>query len=198
MNKIEQEYIQQKEKLKKFESIFEEFNQEKRKASFFYDSDILKGSEKKLLLGWLPSTPIYTTLLFNSRNDGDSIELITNALLDKSHTLVIIQTKDGYKFGGYATQKWKKSEKIYDKNAFVFSLDKGKKYKIIKPENSYYLSSWWGFGADENAIIVVENCTSSNNNFVDNKTYDIKEKYELNGGKQYFTIESFEIFHIKY
>ena len=92
-------------------------------------------------MGWLPSTPIYTTLLFNSRNDGDSIELITNALLDKSHTLVIIQTKDGYKFGGYATQKWKKSEKIYDKNAFVFSLDKGKKYKIIKPENSYYLSS---------------------------------------------------------
>ena len=47
MNKIEQEYIQQKEKLKKFESIFEEFNQEKRKASFFYDSDILKESEKK-------------------------------------------------------------------------------------------------------------------------------------------------------
>ena len=94
-------------------------------------------TEKKLLLEWLPSNPIETILLLNSKNDGDSIELVTKTILEKMHILVIIQTKDGYKFGGYATQKWKKNEKIYDKNAFVFSLDKAKKYNIIKPENSY-------------------------------------------------------------
>ena len=92
-----------------------------------------------------------------------------------------------------------KSTKITDNYAFVFSLDKKKKYNIIKPENSYYLAEagWWGFGANENSIILVQNCTSKNKDFVDNKTYNIQEEYELNGGNKYFTVESFEVFLIE-
>ena len=108
--------------------------------------------------------------------------------------MVIIKSKDGFKFGDYASQKWIKSTHITDNNAFVFPFDKKKKYDIMNPEKSYYLSSWWGFGAGDNAIVLTENCTSKNSNFVDNKTYDIKEQYELNGGKKYFTVESFEVF----
>lgn len=221
VTKLEEIIIQQnkeisilKEKINKFEPIIEEYNREKGKIKqlefkveeyildyknhFFCDSNILNENDKNLLLKWIPSNPIKIILLLNSRKDGDSVEVVEKTVSDKKNILVIIQTKDGYKFGGFAAQKWKIKEKIYDKNAFVFSLDKGKKYKIIKPENSYYLTNWWGFGVDENAIIIVQNCSSFNNNFVGNGTYDIKEKYELNGGKQYFTVDRLEIYQIKY
>lgn len=203
INKFEsifEEFNQQKEKIKQFETIIDEYTKEKKK-DLLLDSDILNETDKKLLLKWLPSIPIQTTLLLNSKNfknDKSFNQIINNTLLDKSHTLVVIQTKDGFKFGGYSTQKWEKDKRIYDSNAFVFSLDKGKKYNIIKPENSYYLcGSWWGFGADENTIVLVDNCFSSDN-YVCNKTYDIKEKFELNGGKRNFSVKSLEIFHVKY
>ena len=171
---------------------------EEENNNLFYDSEILYKEDKDLLLKWLPSIPKKTRILINSKKDGDSTKMVTDKIEGKNPTLVIIKTKDGYKFGGYAAKKWVKETMINDNNAFVFSLDKKKKYNIVKPENSYYLTTWWGFGANDNAIILTENCTSRNGNFVNNKTYDIKEKYELNGGKEYFTVESFEVFLIEY
>ena len=104
-------------------------------------------------------------------------------------------SKDGYKFGGYTTQKWKK-DASKDNKAFLFSLDKKKKYKILNPENAIYLNQWWGFGPYENAIVIYDNCTSNNKNHVGNGTYDIKESYELNGGQRDFTVKSFEVYHL--
>ena len=60
------------------------------------------------------------------------------------------------------------------------------------------MNSWWGFGYGNTTIIVLENCTKTNDNWVDNKTYDIPEQYELNGGERNFTVKSFEIYHIEY
>ena len=197
-----------KEKIRQFESILpvleklklklKEFEEKKRKK-FFSDSEILNNQDKDLLIQWIPLNFQKTILLINSKKDGDNIKTIADKLEGKNPTLVIIKSKDGYQFGGYATQKWKKNTNITDNNAFVFSLDKKKKYNIIKPENSYYLQEdcWWGFGANENSIILLQNCTSKNKNFVDNKTYNIQEEYELNGGNKYFTVESFEVFLIE-
>ena len=105
-------------------------------------------------------------------------------------------SKDGYKFGGYTTQQWKKGANT-DNNAFVFSLDKKMKYKILNPKNATYLDSWWGFGPYENAIVICENCSSNNKNHVGNGTYDIKESYELNGEQSYFTVKSFEVYYLE-
>ena len=197
-----------KEKIRQFESILpiiEKLNlklkafEEKKRKNFFSDSEILNNQDKDLLIQWLPLKLQKTILLINSKIDGDKIKTIADKLEGKNPTLVIIKSKDGYKFGGYAAQKWKNNTDITDNNAFVFSLDKKKKYNIIKPEKSYYLSlnNWWGFGANDNAIVLLENCTSKNTNYIDNKTYNIQEKYELNGGNRYFTVENFEVFLIE-
>ncbi len=37
-----------------------------------------------------------------------------------------------------------------------------------------------------------------NGNWVENKTYDIQDTYELNGGQRSFTVKSFEIFLVEY
>jgi hypothetical protein len=83
-----------------------------------------------------------------------------------------------------------------DNNAFVFSLDNKKKYNILKPEYAVYfgLNDWWGFGYKYNAIVVFDNSQP----YVSNGAYDIKEQYELNGGENYFDLESFEIYQVIY
>jgi hypothetical protein len=111
----------------------------------------------------------------------------------------VIKTTKGYIFGGYTTQLWKEG-KVKDQNAFVFSIDKKKKYNIKLPEHAtgFGINSWWGFGCNYNAIVIVDNCHQKNNNYVDNETYDIPERYELNGGERYFSVKSFEIYHVEY
>ena len=55
-------------------------------------------------------------------------------------------------------------------------------------------NDFWLFGWSYIAIVIYENCTKNNSNYVGNGTYDIKEKYELNGGERNFAVKSFEIF----
>ena len=75
-----------------------------------------------------------------------------------------------------------------------------KKYNILKPDyaTGFKLNCCWFFGYSYNAIVVKDNCTSKGSSYVYNGTYDIKEQYELNGGEQYFTVESFEIYQVNY
>ena len=117
----------------------------------------------------------------------------------KCPTLAIIKTTNGYKFGGYTTQIWKEGE-IKDNNAFVFSLDNKKKYNIKQPEHAigFKKNDFWLFGWSSNAIVIYENCTKNNSNYVGNGTYDIQKQYELNGGERNFAVKSFEIFFVEY
>jgi hypothetical protein len=82
-----------------------------------------------------------TTLLLNSNKDGDSINFVEEKCKNKYPTLVVIMTTKGIKFGGYTTQEWKKGVNK-DNDAFVFSLDKKKKYKILNPINATYMNIW--------------------------------------------------------
>ena len=191
------------ERIKKLEDIINKYEEEKKEKeklnSLFKGTQILNDESKKMLLSWLPRKPIKLTLLMNSNIDGDSTTTFMNKVNGKCPTLSVIKTTNGYIFGGYTTQLWKQGE-VKDENAFVFSIDKKKKYLIKQPEHAigYYQNNYWLFGCNNNAIVCYENCTKKNNNYVGNETYDIPEKYELNGGETNFTVKSFEIYHVEY
>ena len=74
--------------------------------------------------------PNKITLLLNSNKDGESTKTFMEKVNGKCPTLVIIKTTKGYSFGGYTTEMWKEG-RVKDSNAFVFSMDKKKKYNII-------------------------------------------------------------------
>ena len=61
-----------------------------------------------------------------------------------------------------------------------------------------YMNSWWGFGYNNQAINIKENCTKRNDNYAGNGTYNIPEKFELNEGENNFTVKSFEIYQVEY
>ena len=191
------------ERIKKLEDIINKYEEEKKEKeklnSLFKGTQILNDESKKMLISWLPRKPIKLTLLMNSNIDGDSTTTFMNKVNGKCPTLSVIKTTNGYIFGGYTTQLWKQGE-VKDENAFVFSIDKKKKYLIKQPEHAigYYQNNYWLFGCNNNAIVCYENCTKKNNNYVGNETYDIPEKYELNGGETNFTVKSFEIYHVEY
>lgn len=193
--------INLQERVKKLETMINDYNDSKKKEEnkLIMESDILNKEENDLLLKWLPRKPNKITLLLNSNKDGDMTKTFMNKCFGKCPTLAIIKTTNGYKFGGYTTQQWKEG-KIKDNNAFVFSIDKKKKYNINQPENAigFAKGAYWLFGCTYNAIVIYENCTGINDNYVGNETYNIQEKFELNGGEKNFTVKSFEIFLIEY
>ena len=195
--------ILMEERLKILEEKMAKYGQTKKeeeeKNLLFTGSEILTNEAKDMLLNWLPRKPNKITLLMNSNRDGDSTKSFMNKCKGKCPTLAVIKTTNGYVFGGYTTQMWKEGT-VKDNNAFVFSINKKRKYNIKQPEYAigFGKDSWWGFGYHYNAIVVCENCTKKNDNFVYNKTYDIPEQFELNGGEKYFTVKSFEIYHIEY
>ena len=201
--------ISLEERIKKLEDIinkYEEKEKEKErlekekeeKLISFSGTEILNNESKKMLLSWLPRKPIKITLLLNSNIDGDSTSTFMDKCNGKCPTLAVIKTTKGNIFGGYTTQLWKQGE-VQDKNAFVFSIDKKKKYNIKEPEHAIGFSNdYWLFGYSYNAIVCCNNCTKTNYNYVGNKTYDIPEQYELNRGEKDFTVKSFEIYHIEY
>ena len=163
---LENYIMNMEERLKKLESILPEYNKLKKEKEeelekIFSGSDILNQEAKQMLLNWLPRKPNKITLLLNSNKDGDSTTTFWNKCNGKCPTLAVIQTTKGYIFGGYTTQLWKDGNiAIRDENAFVFSIDKKKKYNIKQPENAigFNKNSWWGFGYGKNAIVVLDNC----------------------------------------
>ena len=193
--------ILMEERLKILEEKMAKYGQTKKeeeeKNLLFTGSEILTNEAKDMLLNWLPRKPNKITLLMNSNIDGDSTKSFMNKCKGKCPTLAVIKTTNGYVFGGYTTQMWKEGE-VKDNNAFVFSINKKRKYNIKKPEHAIGFGKYWEFGHFFNAIFVMDNCTKNNGNYVGNKTYDIPEQYELNGGEKYFTVKSFEIYHIEY
>ena len=88
-----------------------------------------------MLKNWINATEnsnknIRTKLLYKLSKDGDSIDTFHKLCDNISPTLVLVETKEGRKFGGYTTCIWclnKGGKK--DGKTFLFSFDEKKMYK---------------------------------------------------------------------
>lgn len=111
-----------------------------------------------------------------------------------------MKTTEGNKFGGYASIPWNNNGTSKDNNSFTFSLNKMKKYNILKPEKAIQTSnSYFAFGEGNSYIYIKNNCHSTNDNYCDDydKIYSATERHELNGGKKNFTVSSYEVYQIE-
>ena len=126
-----------KEKINKIENDIKDLLQfkneimEERKISI--DSNIINNnlSYKKSLRKWInPNQSIKFELLYRLTKDGDSISTFHNKCDNISPTLVLAESLDGYKFGGFTTCTWDtKNQDKKDGKTFLFSLNKNQKFE---------------------------------------------------------------------
>ena len=172
-----------------------------------------KEKEINLLNSWLSPTlqnifkendPVHykTKLIYSSENDDDKISSFHKYCDGIAPTLILIETKEGFRYGGFTTQCWEsKEESIFkeDKNAFIFSLDTEKKYEVTDPTKSIQCSKFWGpYFGEGGAICVPDNFLEEKNAFYQwPSSYDISEKDELTFGQEHIiNIAKYEVFEI--
>ena len=168
----------------------------------FKNSNIVNKEEIKTIYDWLEKKPNNCKLLLDSKIDGDKTETFYQKCGGKSPTIVLVKTTEGNRFGGYTSFPWeiKDGGIINDNNSFIFSLNKMKKYNILKPNNAIQTNNnYFAFGGITSDFCILNNCHSKNSNYCDHifRTYSTTEQYELNGGKKNFTVSSYEVYQIE-
>lgn len=94
------------------------------------DSIVLNNKDKKFIESCF-DFKFELKLLYRGTKDGKKSTNFHEFCDNKGPTICIILTEDGYKFGGFTNLNWenKLGYKKNDPNAFLFSLNKQKKYE---------------------------------------------------------------------
>ena len=94
---------------------------------------LLSKDDDNLLKIWINRGNIKLSLIYKATIDSDFSNAFHSKCDDHAPTITIIKTEEGIRFGGYTTKTWNCNEECKkDDNAFLFSLDKRKKYPIKK------------------------------------------------------------------
>ena len=143
-------------------------------------------------------------LIFRATRDGNKSKYLHEKVDGLDKTLLIIKTREKFKFGGYINYKWTSNEQWIcdDEECFVFSISLRKIYFPIKGKIKYYFNKDYGpnfsvFGIEKNLIEKSSlniHTAKDANCFFSGFTVD----YELTGGKKEFQVEELEVFRIIY
>ena len=171
----------------------------KNKNRYFKDSSIVKLEDEDTIMTWFEKKPSQFNKLLDSKIDGDSTNAFENKCAKKCPTMVFVKTTNGYRFGGFTTILWTNGSYGKDNKAFLFSLDRKEKYNITDENYANYLSSGSNFYFGGAALRLYNNCTSNKSNYVGINSYTtVPANYAINGGEQYFTVSSYEVYQIEY
>ena len=180
----------------------EQLRIEKIQKQLFFESKIIsEKDEKDLILKWInPKSNIKLTLLFQSSRDGDRLSTFYNKVSNKSSILIIIKSNYGYRFGGYTTLNFQKTNNYkQDEKAFIFSIDKKKKYNNTIAQYAIYThSNLFAFGGGHDFAIYDQFNTSGSTYCNFPHSYSGGEKSEINGGYYNFIVSECEAFHVEF
>ena len=141
------------------------------------------------------------TLIYKATRDGDKAETFHKMCDSYNHTVILIKTIKGRRFGGYAYEKWEGEDvSKVDNRAFLFSIDRQKAYTVIKNEEAIGCYKLNGPDFCGWQIVVQDNFLSNKQCYTGEKemNYRTEEDYELNGGEKYFGVQELEVFHVKW
>ena len=138
-------------------------------------------------------------LLYKAFSDGDKASIFHQKCDGHPISLVLIETAEGIRFGGFTKQSWDgKNLKKKDKDAFVFSIDSGKCFDIKKGEFAVGCYPKFGpvfFGCQ--IRIYDEFFTKGGTTCLKGLNYKTKKDFELNNGKREFIVKDIEVYGIE-
>ena len=167
-----------KEKLNILWKEREDKEKEKRNKQISnLNSEIINENEKykKLLKTWInPLKKIKAELLYRLSENGESYSTFHELCDNKGPTLTLFHVNDGNIVGIYTPLSWdSKSGWKNDNDTFIFNLNKEKKYKKIKSDNSAYCNSTYGphaygFGCENKNMKTIEHNDTAINSYYNN------------------------------
>ena len=170
----------------------------------FTNKIIKNKDEVKQLLNWInPNEKYKVKLLYDANLEENTNKDFHNKCDGKGATITLVESSKGKRFGGFTRISWNNNIKNWmsDANAFLFSLDKNKKFKVIKPEYAIFGREDYGphFGYNNdftpghpNGSKYFIGGTHPSNHI--NKTYEAEDN-ELSGENN-FTIVSMEVYQV--
>ena len=176
--------------------------------NLFTDSKIISSKkEKQALYNWLSikgGNIKEIKLIFQSSQDGDEYDTFFSKCGEKGPTLSLIKSKNDKKFGGYTKANWTDKNgkiKIKDESAFIYSLNKLKKYDVLNSDIAIacYPSDYllmYGNNFDRYGLRIYSGFLEKGNyeNFK-NKSYDTNDQFCLSGENEFY-VDELEVFLI--
>ena len=144
-------------------------------------------------------------LLYRASENQGSSTLFHQKCDGKTPTIVIIHSKNNYKFGGFTKKSWSSSNPIEDDDAFCFSINLKKIYNIIKGKRAIASGDREGpiFYGDSYNFIQISGENAFSGNYINihsckkNANYEgVENDFEISGGEQYFKLLDYEVFQI--
>lgn len=142
---------------------------------------------------------ISLTMCYKATSHGDTPDKFRDYCGGVAPLYVIIETTDGYRFGGFTNVPFSGDGELYkrDENAFLFSFDTKKKYPITNPDKAIFDSPnvFPEFG--EHDISISSECLSNTKSMSSfPKSYegdkDFNYDYILTGGVRKFQVKEME------
>ena len=142
-------------------------------------------------------------LLYSPTFDTNTKEDFHKNCDNKGSTIVLVETSNGRRFGGFTSLSWKSNDQwVNDPSACIFSFDTHKKYKLLLPEYSYYGGPGYGphFGLGDQLGFYNNGGSTGfldtihNANF-GTKTYDIPSIEEITLTNTY-VMNKFEVYQV--
>ena len=142
---------------------------------------------------------ITLNLLYKATIDSDKASVFHDKCDEATNSLVLIQSGNGKRFGGYTSCSWEgNSIDKQDENAFVFSLDKMEIYDIIPGEDAIGCYPKYGPVFLGCQIRIYDDFfKEGGTTFEKGVNYETKEDFELTGGLKKFEVKEIEVYSVE-
>lgn len=204
-DKLEKRQDSLEEKQKKdfinLRSYFPPYNQESSILKSPVELNFL--SNKFRLINQNKNAKYY--LLYRKSRDSDNAFYFHEKCNKIKGTLVLIETEDNLRIGGYTSETWEGNNiSKKDNTAFVFSLNNNKGYNVKNNLDAIYCNPNSGpcfCGKNAPTLFISNNCDVNggecckaiDSNY-DGYIYD----YEINNERKNFKIKEYEVFEVKF
>ena len=141
---------------------------------------------------------IIINLLYKASADSDSAAVFHEKCDGANNTIVLVETTDGKRFGGYTTKSWRGNciEKA-DTDAFIFSFDKMKTYDNIPGDDAIGCYPKFGPIFLGCQIKIFDNAfTKGGTTFEKELNFNTEQDYELTGGNRTFGVKDIEVYEV--
>ena len=143
---------------------------------------------------------ITLNLLYKATIDGDKAKTFHQRCDSAKSTVVLVKSDKDKRFGGFTNCSWESegaSIEKEDKDAFVFSLDKMKKYDVIPYEKAIACYPNYGPIFLGCQLRIYDNAfEKGGSTYFKGANYYTEEDFELSGGEKTFKVKEIEVYGV--